>query len=44
MSIQATISQVTRYIPELQQQVEGLIKKQEELGSKIYRQRDDAMN
>ncbi|XP_057440579.1 transcription factor ORG2-like isoform X2 [Lotus japonicus] len=44
MSIQATISQVTRYIPELEQQVEGLIRKQEELRSRISRQRDDAMD
>lgn len=31
LSIPATISRVLKYIPELQQQVEGLIKKKEEL-------------
>ncbi|XP_057438003.1 transcription factor bHLH100-like isoform X2 [Lotus japonicus] len=40
MSIPATISQVIKYIPELQKQVKGLTKKKEKLLSKTTRQRD----
>ncbi|XP_015969203.1 transcription factor bHLH100 [Arachis duranensis] len=40
MSIPATISRVLKYIPELQQQVEELIKKKEELLLRISRQGD----
>ncbi|KAK4272456.1 hypothetical protein QN277_021013 [Acacia crassicarpa] len=40
LSIPATISRVLKYIPELQQQVEGLIKKKEELLLRISRQVD----
>ncbi|XP_027364482.1 transcription factor ORG2-like [Abrus precatorius] len=40
LSIPATISRVLKYIPELQQQVEGLNKKKEETLSKISRQGD----
>ncbi|OIW11491.1 hypothetical protein TanjilG_26857 [Lupinus angustifolius] len=43
MSIPGTISQVLKYIPELQKQVEGLIKKKEELLLRISRQ-GDAVN
>ncbi|KAJ1404174.1 Myc-type, basic helix-loop-helix [Sesbania bispinosa] len=43
MSIPVTISRVLKYIPELQQQVEGLTKKKEELLSRISRQ-GDALN
>lgn len=42
LSIPATISRVLKYIPELQQQVEGLIKKKEELLLRISRQGDAA--
>jgi hypothetical protein len=38
MSIPVTISRVLKYIPELQKQVEGLIKKKEEFLSRISRQ------
>jgi hypothetical protein len=38
LSIPATVSGVVKYIPELQQQVEGLIQKKEELLSRISRQ------
>lgn len=38
MSIPVTISRVLKYIPELQKQVEGLIKQKEELLSRISRQ------
>ncbi|XP_054804271.1 transcription factor ORG2-like [Prosopis cineraria] len=40
LSIPATISRILKYIPELQQQVEGLIKKKEELLLRISRQGD----
>ncbi|OIW11493.1 hypothetical protein TanjilG_26859 [Lupinus angustifolius] len=40
MSIPGTISQVLKYIPELQKQVEGLIKKKEELLLRISQQGD----
>ncbi|PON38640.1 Basic helix-loop-helix transcription factor [Parasponia andersonii] len=35
LSIPATVSRVLKYIPELQQQVEGLVRKREELLSKL---------
>ncbi|KAL5546583.1 hypothetical protein UlMin_006270 [Ulmus minor] len=35
LSIPATVSRVLKYIPDLQQQVEGMIRKKEELSSKI---------
>lgn len=38
LSIPATVSGVVKYIPELQEQVEGLIQKKEELLSRISRQ------
>ncbi|KAL2320690.1 hypothetical protein Fmac_029659 [Flemingia macrophylla] len=38
MSIPATVSRVLKYIPELQQQVQGLTKKKEELLCRISRQ------
>nr|WKE35225.1 basic helix-loop-helix family protein [Rosa persica] len=38
LSIPATVSRVLKYIPELQQQVEGLIQKRDELLSKISQQ------
>ncbi|XP_020235993.1 transcription factor ORG2 [Cajanus cajan] len=38
MSIPATVSRVLKYIPELQQQVQGLTKKKEELLRRISRQ------
>ncbi|XP_034693284.1 transcription factor ORG2-like [Vitis riparia] len=40
LSIPSTVSRVLKYIPELQQQVERLIQKKEELLSKISRQGD----
>ena len=40
LSIPSTVSRVVKYIPELQQQVERLIRKKEELLSKISRQGD----
>ncbi|KAJ0043846.1 hypothetical protein Pint_18255 [Pistacia integerrima] len=40
LSIPATVSRVLKYIPELQQQVERLIQKKEELLSRISRQGD----
>ncbi|TKY62677.1 Transcription factor ORG2 [Spatholobus suberectus] len=43
MSIPATVSRVLKYIPELQQQVQGLTKKKEELLCRISRQ-GDAVN
>ncbi|XP_061368042.1 transcription factor ORG2-like [Gastrolobium bilobum] len=43
MSIPETISRVLKYIPDLQQQVEGLTKKKEELISRISKQ-EDAVN
>lgn len=42
LSIPATVSGVVKYIPELQQQVEGLIQKKEELLSRISRQEEQA--
>lgn len=38
LSIPATVARVVKYVPELQQQVEGLIQKKEELLSRISRQ------
>nr|XP_011469475.1 PREDICTED: transcription factor ORG2-like [Fragaria vesca subsp. vesca] len=38
LSIPATVSRVLKYIPELQQQVEGLIQKRDELLSKNFKQ------
>lgn len=38
LSIPATVSRVLKYIPELQQQVEGLIQKRDELLSKMSKQ------
>ncbi|XP_061368041.1 transcription factor ORG2-like [Gastrolobium bilobum] len=40
MSIPETISRVITYVPELQQHLEGLIKKKEELLSRISQERD----
>ncbi|KAF3442137.1 hypothetical protein FNV43_RR16053 [Rhamnella rubrinervis] len=37
LSIPATISRVLKYVPELQQQVEGLVRKKEELMSRMTR-------
>ncbi|XP_019424974.1 PREDICTED: transcription factor ORG2-like isoform X2 [Lupinus angustifolius] len=44
MSIPGTISQVLKYIPKLQKQVEGLTKKKEELLLRISQQVDALMN
>ncbi|KAK7344943.1 hypothetical protein VNO77_15213 [Canavalia gladiata] len=44
LSIPATISRVLKYIPELQQQVEGLTKKKEEILLKISQQGDAVVN
>lgn len=40
LSVPATVSRVLKYIPELQEQVEGLLQKKEELLSKLSRHGD----
>ncbi|XP_024922954.3 transcription factor ORG2 isoform X1 [Ziziphus jujuba] len=44
LSIPATVSRVLKYIPDLQQQVEGLVRKKEELLSKMSKQKGNLVH